>query len=66
MSNIISPPAFLTCQELAVLLHVRPETIRRWARARVIPAIRINHKTIRFDEAAVRRVLVSGKGVTRA
>ena len=49
----------LTVTELADRLKVKPETIRGWATARLIPVIRVNPKVLRFDYedvmAALRR-----------
>ena len=39
----------LTCNELAVRLRVQPSTVRTWAKAGRIPAIRIGRKVVRFD-----------------
>jgi excisionase family DNA binding protein len=46
----------LSTAELAEQLHLGPETIRRLARARVIPAVRIC-RVLRFDFEAVEQAL---------
>ncbi len=43
----------LTAEELAARLRLRPSTVRRWARRRRIPAIRISPKVVRFDPSTV-------------
>lgn len=58
--------AFLTTNEVARLLRVRPGTLRRWVRDGVIPVVRIKPKVMRFDASAVRRALADRKGVARA
>lgn len=47
----------LRTDELAAVLNATPETIRRWAKAGVIPSIRLRERVIRFDLAAVRAAL---------
>jgi excisionase family DNA binding protein len=47
----------LTADELAQRLRLRPGTVRRWALAGKIPAIRISAKVVRFDPADVERAL---------
>jgi excisionase family DNA binding protein len=39
----------LTSEELAVVLRLRPATIRKWAREGKIPTIRMGNKVRRFD-----------------
>jgi excisionase family DNA binding protein len=48
---------FLTADELAERLRLRPGTVRRWALAGKIPAIRISPKVVRFDPSDVERAL---------
>jgi len=43
----------LTVEEMAARMQVKPTTIRFWARAGVIPALRITPKIVRFDPEAV-------------
>lgn len=50
---------WLKADEIAQRLKVKPETVRAWARRRLIPAIRINCKTVRFDFDEVRRALIA-------
>lgn len=45
--------------ELARALRVTPETVRLWRRAKLIPAIRINPTTIRYDTSEVIAALKS-------
>jgi excisionase family DNA binding protein len=47
----------LSADDLAARLRVRPSTVRAWARADRIPAIRIGPKTLRFDFAEVLRAI---------
>lgn len=51
-----SPP-LVTKADLARQLGVSEQTIRRWAKDGVIPAIRINRQVVRFDPIAVARAL---------
>lgn len=46
---MMSEARIVTGVELATILSVTPETVRKWRRAGVIPAITINRTTIRFD-----------------
>ena len=48
---------FLTAEELAGRLRLRPETIRLWTREGIIPAIHITGKVIRYDPVEVDRAL---------
>jgi predicted site-specific integrase-resolvase len=54
-----APIELLTAAELAARLSVRPATIRVWARAGMIPAVRLTPKVVRFEPgdvlAALRR-----------
>jgi len=43
----------LNADELAQVLDVRPGTIRRWAREKIIPEIRVSAKVRRFCYADV-------------
>lgn len=52
----------LTYEELARRLKVRPSTVKAWAKARQIPAIRVGAKVIRFDYADVVTALQAGQG----
>lgn len=47
----------LTADELAKCLRLRPDTIRLWTRERMIPAIRVTAKVIRYDFAEVEQAL---------
>ena len=49
----------LTADELAVRLKVKPETIRRWARAGIIPFMKLSAKIIRFDALTVQQALTN-------
>jgi excisionase family DNA binding protein len=49
--------ALLTAEQLASELGLRPGTIKRWARAGIIPSLRLSGKVIRFDPDAVGQVL---------
>jgi len=48
----MSETDLLTAEELAARLHVRPSTVREWARRRRIPAVRLSPKVVRFSLAA--------------
>ena len=50
---------WLGCKELAARLHVKPCTVRAWAREGRIPAVRISRRTIRFDFGEVIAALKS-------
>ena len=52
-----STTQLLTANELANLLRLRPDTIRLWTREKIIPAIRITGKVIRYDPVEVERAL---------
>jgi excisionase family DNA binding protein len=59
----------VTAEDLAHRLRLRPSTIRRWARAGRIPAVRVTAKVVRYDLAEVMRALREGQkpqGVSRA
>ena len=47
--NKMSSPRFVTGGQLALALSVTPETIRRWRISGLIPSMRINSTTIRYD-----------------
>ena len=47
----------LTTEDLAKRLTLRPSTIRRWARAGIIPYLRFSGKVVRFDVEAVESAL---------
>ena len=38
----------LTAEEVAERLRVRPDTVRRWARAGRIPQVRLSPKVVRY------------------
>jgi excisionase family DNA binding protein len=48
---------FLTANELAAHLKVKPETIRRWARIGRIPYKKFSAKVMRFNAVAVQQAL---------
>lgn len=47
----------INAYELAKRLKVPPTTIWRWQREKIIPAIRLNRRTLLFDPSAVRSAL---------
>jgi excisionase family DNA binding protein len=47
----------LTVDQLAERLHVRPRTVREWARRGRIPSVRLSAKVVRYEWAAVLAVL---------
>lgn len=46
------------------MLRVRPSTVRRWARKGIIPVLRIQSKTVRFDARDVLDALAARRGVS--
>lgn len=50
----------LTADELAGRLHLRPSTIKRWAREGRIPSVRPSPKVVRYDLAAVVEKIKAG------
>ncbi len=60
----------LTADELAVHLHLRASTVRRWAHEGRIPVVRLSPKVVRFDLArvveALKTAAETGKGVADA
>ena len=58
MSKLDGLPEYLTRSDLAVLLDVHLETIKRLEREGKLPApIRITSKLVRFDKAVVEKFL---------
>ena len=43
----------LTAEELAARLQIRASTVRAWARRGTIPRLKLSHKVIRYDLAAI-------------
>jgi len=41
-------PVYYTIEEVAEILKVNPESVRRWVRAKKIPAIKLGGKYIRI------------------
>ena len=50
MSNI-------TAKELAVLLGLRVDTVRRWGRQGILPRIKLSRNVIRFDTEEVHKAI---------
>lgn len=50
----------LRTSELAKCLGVSEATVRKWARAGIVPAIRPTRRTLRFDLDAVALALAGG------
>lgn len=44
----------LTAKEVSRVLQVKPARVYELARARVIPAVRVGERQVRFDEGALR------------
>ncbi len=44
---------FLTAEEMADRLRLRPDTVRSWARRGLIPSVRLSSKVVRFEPGAV-------------
>ena len=47
----------ITSVDLAEELGRTPNTIRKWTRLKIIPAIRLNTRVVWYDRADVRRAL---------
>ena len=64
----MSKTDLLTAEELAGRLHVRPSTVREWARRGKIPTVRLSPKVVRYSVAAVIQTVSNarrgGKGTT--
>ncbi len=54
----------LNVQEMASILRLNPQTLYRLARLRLIPAIRIGKKSLRFDPIQVKEAL-SAQGTSQ-
>ena len=48
---------FMTAAELAAALRLNEQSVYRFARAGIIPSVRIGRKTLRFDPEQVRKAL---------
>ena len=57
----MSETELLTADELADRLQVRPSTVRRWARERRIPTVRLTPKVVRYELAAVVDAMTNGQ-----
>jgi predicted site-specific integrase-resolvase len=44
---------FVTAEEIARKLRLRPHTIQEWTRDGLIPAVRLNQRVVRYDPVAV-------------
>jgi len=55
----------VTSETLARRLNLRPSTIRRWARAGIIPCLKLSGKVVGFDvevvESALRKIAAKGR-----
>jgi excisionase family DNA binding protein len=51
------PPDLLTAEEVARMLRVSTNTIRRWASLGVIPSVRLPTGVYRFRREAVQKLL---------
>lgn len=49
----IAPDGLLTIDQLSQRLQMHPVTVRGLYRRKVIPGLRIGHRTLRFDYNAV-------------
>jgi excisionase family DNA binding protein len=52
---------FLTTEQLAEHLQLRPDTIRQWARDGKIPRLKLSGKVIRFNVDEVDKALSQGR-----
>ena len=57
---------FLTADEIAKRLKVKPETVKVWAREGRIPTLRLSHKVLRFDLVAVVEALKKNQELAHA
>lgn len=57
----MSTSDFLTAEQLAARLHVRPSTVRRWAQEGRIPTVRLTPKVVRYELAAVVAAMTTGQ-----
>jgi excisionase family DNA binding protein len=55
--SLRSQPGFLSCKDVAVLLHVSPATVSRWARAQRLPYIRTLGGHRRYPTDAIARLV---------
>ena len=53
MTATATTDAMLTLNELAEKLQIHPSTLRGMYRRKVIPGLKLGHRTLRFDYAAV-------------
>jgi len=51
-----------TAREIGPLLRLKPETVRKYARDRIIPSIRLNKKVVRFQLESVLEALTRRAG----
>ena len=49
MTQALIANPFLTAEQLAASLGVKPDTVRDWGRRSLIPRIKVSHKVIRYD-----------------
>lgn len=47
----------LTCEEVAALLRVSVATVYRHVKSGFLPAVKLDKRALRFDEAAVKKAL---------
>jgi len=47
----------VTAEELGKRLNLTPDTIRRWARSKIIPSLKLSGKVVRFDIDEVEEAL---------
>ncbi len=53
LKGLVMGCELLTAEELGKRLRLTTETVRRWAREGMIPAIRISPRVVRFDPVDV-------------
>lgn len=56
-----APAPLLTRKQVAEMLGVHCETIKRWQRANRLPAIIINSRVIRYEPSVVRQMIEDAK-----
>ena len=61
----MSETDFVTAEELAERLHVRPRTVQEWARRGRIPTVRLSSKVVRYSVAAVIQAVSENRRQTK-
>lgn len=54
-------PTYYTIEEVAEMLKVNPESVRRWVRSKQLPAIKLGGKYIRVEASDLSRFISKSK-----